>query len=214
MAIQRGRPADARHRDRELRGCLLARRSHGLVFIDGSMSEDERQFAVGHEFGHFFAHYLEPRRKALIRFGEAILPVLDGERPATTEERLSSILQGVPFGTFEDLLGRGGEGIRAENVQAVETEADLLALELLAPRNEVEKRLRPGSARVAGLCKEFGLPRWAAEKWDVYSEPIGPESRPAYQQHDDGGQKKFLRPGRISQARENSYESPYRSGSR
>lgn len=165
---KRGRRADVRHRDRELRGCLLARRSHGLVFIDGSMSEDERQFAMAHEFGHFFAHYLEPRRRALARLGEAILPVLDGERSATTAERLSSILQGVPFGTFEDFLGRDGEGIRAEDVQAVETEADLLALELLAPRNEVEKILRPGSTRVAILCKEFGLPRWAAEKWDEY----------------------------------------------
>ncbi len=107
---KRGRPSNIRHRDRELRGCLLARRSHGLVFIDGSMSEDERQFAMSHEFAHFFAHYLEPRRKALARFGDAILPVLDGERSATTAERLSSILQGVPLGTFEDFLGRDGEG--------------------------------------------------------------------------------------------------------
>lgn len=65
-------------RERAVRGCLLARRGHAFIFIDGSVSPEERSFALAHEWAHYFAHYLEPRQRAVTRFGHQIIPVLDG----------------------------------------------------------------------------------------------------------------------------------------
>jgi hypothetical protein len=79
-----GRSQMGNYRDRALCGCLLARKGFGLIFINGSIEAEERRFAIGHEFSHFFVHYLEPRRRAIARFGDKIIPVLDGNRAPTT----------------------------------------------------------------------------------------------------------------------------------
>src|SRR4051794_19062904 len=54
----RGRP------ERRLRGCLLAHKGRGIVFLD---SDDEAmlRFAAAHEVAHFAGHYLARRELAV-----------------------------------------------------------------------------------------------------------------------------------------------------
>lgn len=150
--------------DRPLSGCLLAQRGHGLAFIDGCSDADERRFALAHEFAHFFAHYLEPRRKAIARFGTSIIPVLDGERQATVAERLSEIIRQTPLGGYEDYLGRDARGVPDDCTLRLESEADLLALELLAPREEIRARCgqKPDPDFIA---QSFGIPPRLSLLW-------------------------------------------------
>jgi IrrE N-terminal-like domain len=173
-----GRQPLRNHRDRGLRACLLARRGFGLIFIDGSMDHDERRYAVAHELAHFLAHYLELRRRAVARFGEQILSVLDGDRPATVAERLSEIIQHTSLGQFDDFLVRDDAGKPSAAVIDIENEADLVAMELLAPCAEVARLTRPGAARVEALQKEFGLPAWAAAEWNRFIDDLAPRSDP------------------------------------
>lgn len=175
---ERGQVPIGLHADRALRGCLLARKGHGLIFLDGSLVPEERQFALAHEFAHFFTHYLEPRRRVTVRLGLQILPVLDGERPATREERLSGIIRGVPIGSFDDFLGRDEAGRPSDSVLDLETEADLVALELLAPISEVSRLARSGHNIPSILVAQFGLPGWAAAKWGRFIMDLQPRSDP------------------------------------
>jgi hypothetical protein len=173
-----GRQPLRNHEDRILRACLLARRGFGLIFVDGSMDRDERRYAVAHELAHFFAHYLELRRRAVARFGEPILSVLDGERPPTIAERLSGIIQYAPLGPFDDFLVRDSAGEPSAKVIEIENEADLIAMELLAPSGEVARMTRSGATRVDLLRKDFGLPVWAAEEWTRFIDDLAPRSDP------------------------------------
>lgn len=153
--------------NRLLSGCLLAQRGHGLAFIDGSLASNERRFAVAHELAHFFAHYLVPRRRALTRFGPSIQSVLDGDRQPTLAERLSEILRETPLGPYQDFLARDVAGCPDDHIQTIETEADLIALELLAPRAEVISML--GAAPTPEpIAARFGLPARPASLWARY----------------------------------------------
>lgn len=124
--------------DRRLRGCLLAYSGQGFVLVDGSDPERERRFTVAHELAHFLADYREPRLKAIAALGEEIVDVLDGIRPPTHTERLHSILSGVPVGLHVDIFERtpAGAYTTATTLHA-EERADRLALELLAPADNV-----------------------------------------------------------------------------
>ncbi len=150
--------------DRRLSGCLLAQRGHGLAFLDGGSDANERRFALAHEFAHFYAHYFEPRRKALARFGSGIQPVLDGERPPTVDERPSEILRQTPLGGYEDYLSRDDSGLPNDRTLAIENEADLLALELLAPRGEIAARFGP-APDASVMTDRFGLPLRVSRLW-------------------------------------------------
>jgi hypothetical protein len=176
--VGHGRQPLRNYTDRSLRACLLARRGVGLIFVDGSMDRDERRYAVAHELAHFFAHYLELRRRAVARFGEQILSVLDGERPPTVAERLSEIVQHAPLGPFDDFLVRDNAGKPSAPVIEMENEADLIAMELLAPCAEVARMTRAGDNRVQVLLNEFGLPFWAAEEWNRFIDDLAPRSDP------------------------------------
>jgi hypothetical protein len=176
--IGHGRKPLRNHKDRSLRACLLARRGFGLIFVDGSMDHDERRYAVAHELSHFFAHYLELRRRAVARFGEPILSVLDGERSPTVAERLSEIIQRAPLGPFDDFLVRNGVGEPPAAIVEMENEADLIAMELLAPCAEVAQLTRPGAGRAEALQKSFGLPAWAAREWTRFIDDLAPRSDP------------------------------------
>jgi uncharacterized protein DUF955 len=175
---EHGRAPVGRYADRALRGCLLARKGCGFIFLDGSLTPEERQFALAHELAHFFAHYLEPRRRAAMRFGPQILPVLDGERPATIAERLAGVIREVPIGLFEDFLARDQVGRPSWSVLDIETEADLIALELLAPCGEVLRLARPGPDLRCILKSRFGLPAWAAAEWGNFIMDLRPRSDP------------------------------------
>jgi hypothetical protein len=176
--IGHGRQPLRNHKERSLRACLLARRGFGLIFVDGSMDYDERRYAIAHELAHFFAHYLELRRRAVARFGESILSVLDGGRPPTVAERLSEIIQHAPLGPFDDFLIRDGAGEPSRAIIEIENEADLIAMELLAPCAEVARLTRPGVGRVEALRKSFGLPAWAAREWIRVIDDLAPRSDP------------------------------------
>lgn len=129
--------------DRMLSACVIAQGGHGVIFVDGSDSTDERRFSIAHDAGHFLADYWLPRIAALQRHGESIKPVLDGFRPPTTEERVRGLVVGLPLPAFSSIMERNDDGL-ADSQYAVfrEDVADQVALELLAPRRDFEKLCR------------------------------------------------------------------------
>jgi hypothetical protein len=103
---------------------------------------------------------------------------LNGERSPTHAERLSEIIQQVPLGEFDDFLARDDAGEPSGPIMDAETEADLIALELLAPCAEVARLTRPGPRRAEVLQENFGLPAWAAQEWARFINDIEPRSDP------------------------------------
>lgn len=160
---------------RPLRGCLIAHKGHGLIFVDGALTPDELRVTVGHEVAHFLQHYIWKRDEALAQFGETILPVLDGERPATPAERLSGVFLGVDIGPCTHLLDRGPDGIPREDVLSAEDEADLLAFELLAPASSVLASSSNRRRRHELLQTYYGLPPWAADLWSRHLDARRPQ---------------------------------------
>jgi hypothetical protein len=160
--------------DRALHGCLIARAAQGIIFLDASDDEDERRFTFAHEIAHFIIDHLLPRLKAVKFFGDRILPVLNGERPPTTEEMLSAMLRRVPIGLQIHLMSRGASGsVYRWDIVKSEQRADRLALELLAPLQVVSAELRHilSSAKQDSdqrqrllncLAEKYGLPLDAA----------------------------------------------------
>lgn len=160
--------------NRALCGCLIAARGHGFLFTDSNDPPDERRFTVAHEIAHFLLDYDAPRRRTLELFGEAIRPVLDGERSPTADERINALLSSTPLGTFLNLMSRSANGaIDQGAILRAENRADRLALELLAPSDEVLTRasgidLSPfeRAPRIADLLvDEYGLPRAVARPY-------------------------------------------------
>lgn len=151
--------------ERLLHGCLVAHKGHGIIFLDGALPEDEFRFCFAHEVAHFLLHYHWPRESVCERLGVDVLPILDGERAPTPAERLSGLLRGVPLGPRDHLLERNDDGTPTRAVLAAETEADLLAFELVAPARRVLETSNRGSRRRRELVRTFGLPEWAAEHW-------------------------------------------------
>ncbi|HYO48607.1 MAG TPA: ImmA/IrrE family metallo-endopeptidase [Chloroflexia bacterium] len=134
----RGIPHPLPAHDRRLRGCLLAYSGQAFILVDGSDPERERRFTVAHELAHFLVDYREPRLRAIAILGGEIAEVLDGIRPPTHTERVHSILGGVPVGLHVDIFERTPSGAYTSpaTLQA-EERADRLALELLAPADNV-----------------------------------------------------------------------------
>lgn len=169
----RGIACDIRVGDRFLRACLVARRGHGVIFLDGGDAADEQRFSLAHETAHFLRHYEEPRLRASERLGERVVEVLDGDRPAETIERVDSLLARMPIGAYVHLIDRDGRTARTAGV--AEQEADLLAFELLAPAGAIERegtRDRLDITRL--LCGYYGLPGGAAER---YAQRLAPPRR-------------------------------------
>ncbi len=166
--------------DRLLRGCLAAYRGTGLVFIDGADSADEVRFTLAHEVAHFLVDYQMVRERAAQRLGPAIFEVLDGLRPPTREERVHAILSSAALGLHLHLMERSAHGCTEDGIDEAERRADRLALELLAPAEEVRRRLierrRPASieAAVEVLSLEMGLPAAVARE---YAPVVVPEGR-------------------------------------
>lgn len=123
-----------------LHGCLVAYRGNGYIFLDEADSQNEKRFSLAHEVAHFILDYQKPRQKAIAELGPNIVEVLDGTRVATVDERITAILSDFTVGPYINLIERVQDGTLSLS-QAIEIEnrADRLALELLAPMDEVRQ---------------------------------------------------------------------------
>jgi hypothetical protein len=152
--------------DRRLRGCLTAVGGSSIIFIDGADDPEEHRFTFAHELAHFLVDYLKPRKRAIARLGPDVAEVLDGLRPPTTQERIDAALDDCPLGLHLHLLDRRNP---TAQIARVESEADQLAWELLAPDEELDHRF--GQSRISfteltgALIKDFGFPRPEAERY-------------------------------------------------
>ncbi len=168
---------DIRGRDRRLHGCLLADRGEGVIFYDADDPLDEQRITLTHELAHFLVDYQAPRERAVSIFGPAILPVLDGERPATDVERLHAVLSTVHLGRMSHIMERPDEGLPSNAVLDIEERADRLALELLAPASLLQAQMQQATAhgfkeRMAFLTQHLltihGLPEHIASSYARY----------------------------------------------
>lgn len=174
---QRQLPAVIGVTDRPLHGCVIAIRGKGLIFVDGGDGAHELRFTMAHEVAHFLLDYQLPRQRAIERFGPQIEEVLDGLRPPTPEERVDGLLANTPIGLFAHFMHRVGGDVAAADILEAESNADLLAFELLAPEVEVWGAVpknfskRTFNARRASiqrlLIRRFGLPRNAAARYSA-----------------------------------------------
>ena len=169
-----GIPMSLDRRSRAVRGCLVAHGGHGLVFIDGTDSENEQRFTLGHEVAHFLIDYWYPRQKAIEQLGQGIIPVLDGLQQPNIEERLRALISHVPLGRHVDILSRHeGDGAMSLETLEIESKADRLALALLAPPTKVLSDVDLSAPDfetrqehlINALCDHFGLPAMVAEPY-------------------------------------------------
>ncbi len=158
--------------DRPLRACLAAHFGHGLIFLDGTDSDDDQRFSLAHELAHFLRHYWHPRRRACRYLGKRIVEVLDGERPPTPEECLHALLKSISLGFHLHLMRRGPRReVLHATITLAEEEADQVAYELLAPAADVWARAGSisgveGRIRLAEVLQaDFGLPQEQAKDY-------------------------------------------------
>jgi hypothetical protein len=117
---------------------------------------------VAHEIAHYLVEYAMPRRQARARLGDSIVPVLDGRRTVSWDERLGAILGGVSLDACLHLMERKPDGhLPGREVSVAERQADEVAFELLAPfdavRTYLPERSEHGDVE-AMLRLRFGLP--------------------------------------------------------
>lgn len=165
--------------DRPLHGLILAYLGQAVIFVEANDPPDERRFSIAHELAHYLLDYYDPRYRAVQAAGRGALAVLDGVRPPTVEERLHAILAAAPLDAFTYFVERLPDGSPpSARIACSESDADLLAFELLAPRAEVCARItlpdlpsRWGD-RLATLTRllatDFGLPVQAARSYAVH----------------------------------------------
>lgn len=162
---RRHRQIDFDTAPRSLRGCLVAFRGTGFIFVDGADDPAEQRFTLAHEIAHYLLDYRAPRQSTLRRLGPSILPVLDGERPAARHERIDAVLTSSRLGYYIHLFDRGRADVM---VDISERRADDLAFELLAPSSDLVSRVHPDASAeqvAALLVAEFGFPQAAAETY-------------------------------------------------
>ncbi len=169
--VRRGVPVRFGCDDRNLRGCLVAHRGDGVLFVDGSDPEDERRMTVAHELGHFLADYWYPRIVAVKRLGAGVADVLDGLRPATVLERVQSTFASATLYVNLNFMERR-DGVDDVQLCSTESRADRVALALLAPAKAVLSRVSKERnelnimPEVAALLRsDFGLPAWLVEDY-------------------------------------------------
>lgn len=168
-------PASIEVADRRLHGCVIGIRGKGFIVVDGTDGARELRFTMAHEVAHFLLDYQEPRQRAIERLGPEIEDVLDGQRSPTPAERVDGLLANAPVGLYAHFMHRVGGEVAASAIVEAESEADLLAFELLAPEAKVWDAVpknfaqRSTTARRSSLqrllVRRFGLPSEAAQEY-------------------------------------------------
>jgi len=160
-------------KDRPLRACLVARSGHGIALIDGSDGDDEQRFSIAHELAHFLRDYSTLRARVVRRLGEPALQVLDGERPATEQERLQALLGNVPLGCHFHLRERDQDGRPlTPPIARAEDDADRLAYELLAPAEHILANAPSSRQSLVRRLREcYGLPEIQASRYAAMLVP-------------------------------------------
>lgn len=162
--------------DKPLHGFLLTNAGAGFIFINGADCEKERRYTLAHEIGHYILDYERPRQLAVKRFGMSILEVLDGLRLPTVEERLQGLVANQNLTSFTHLLDEEAmSGTARLQIWGVESRADQLALELLAPLRHIRQQLNclniPAQFTeyklilTGMLCDYYGLPATISESY-------------------------------------------------
>ncbi len=136
--------------DRPLRACLVALGgASNFILVDAQDTPEEQLFSLAHEAAHFLLDYLQPRRQAERKLSASILPVLDGKRLPTLEERTHSLLANLSLQPYQHLMERQDLDEKADKViQQAEDRADRLAIELLAPFELVIPQVKKAIANV------------------------------------------------------------------
>lgn len=166
--------APGREPDRPLRGCIASRGGAAVVFVDADDPPDERATSVAHEIGHYLRHCLRPRLVAERALGPTVRDVLDGRRSATHSEELAALFRGVSLDVAVHFWHRDGSHLSPAD-RLAEREADWMAWHLLAPFDEVVRRVgaEDDLSSVAGVLRAaFGLP---APMADAYADALCPE---------------------------------------
>ena len=143
IGVSSQNPSQSLTDDRPLHGCISIRPRGAIILIDADDSESERRFTIAHEVAHYMLETRAHRDRAARMMGERYLAVLYGAREPTDAERVDALLKRVrstPFSHFMDRAPDGGYG--CGRTLSAECDADELALELLAPRSELARRVR------------------------------------------------------------------------
>ncbi|MCP3064886.1 ImmA/IrrE family metallo-endopeptidase [Myxococcus sp. K38C18041901] len=149
-------------------GLMAWWRGHGILFYNKQTKAPEQRFTVVHEVAHFVLEEWVPRRRALSVFGPEILPVLDGERAPSPEEALTLFFEQVPLNLSMDLMARDESGgYASRDIVLAEHRADRVALELLAPVEQVLPLVKQLSreAAINSLRFQFHLPMEKATEY-------------------------------------------------
>ena len=135
-------PSSLSSADRPLRGCIAVGRRGAVILIDADDSDSERRFTIAHEVSHYILEARAHRDRAERMMGNRYLDVLYGAREPTKDERVDALLKRVRFAPFSHLMDRAPDGghVCGQTLRA-ECDADLLALELLAPRAEMARHV-------------------------------------------------------------------------
>jgi hypothetical protein len=161
--------------ERLLRACVIAHGGAAWIFLERDDPPEEKAASLAHEVAHFLRQCLQPRRRAADA-DRRLLAVLDGGRPPTHPEQFHALLRGLDLRPHVHYLRRDGSSAERQ----AEEEADLLAWHLLAPCDEVRRRLgdRRGDrdAAQALLTEAFGLPPGVASAYADYLHPERDES--------------------------------------
>lgn len=162
--------------NRPLRACMVVTQGVGVLFLDANDDPEERRFSLAHEVAHFLVEYAAPRDEAQARLGGGIVDVLEGRRLPSLDERVGALLSGVSLSLRLHLMERTPDGhLPGRDVSAAERRADDLALELLAPSDDVRATVPPWATRPeveAALHGRYGLPRDVAAS---YARRLSPE---------------------------------------
>lgn len=176
--LERGVGLSIEADNRVLHGFIITHAGSGIIFINGTDSEEERRYTIAHEISHFILDYKIPRDKAIAKMGNQITEVLDGLRNATVEERIDGLLGDIRVQPYTHLLEKTGDGsFNSVTVFDAENEADSLAVELLAPNSNVIKNTKNGQSKISFsdfqsrclnlLVSDYMLPETVAKEYAV-----------------------------------------------